>query len=37
MVYANDQWVQLPVRSLYDSQMMLAAINAAKGEYERGL
>ena len=37
MVYANDQWVQLPVRDLYDSQIMAMAINAAKDMYEKGL
>lgn len=36
MVYANDQWVQLPVRDLYDSQIMAMAINAAKDMYEKG-
>lgn len=34
MVYANDQWIQLPVRDLYDSNIMLAAINAAKDQYD---
>ena len=37
MVYANDQWVQLPVRDLYDSQIMAMAINAAKDMYDKGL
>lgn len=36
MVYANDQWVQLPTRDLYDTQMMAIAINAAKDMYEKG-
>ena len=36
MVYAYDQWAQLPVRDLYDSQMMAMAINAAKDMYEKG-
>ena len=36
MVYANDQWVQLPVRDLYDTQVMAMAINAAKDMYEKG-
>lgn len=36
MVYAGDQWVQLPVRDLYDTQMMAIAINAAKDMYEKG-
>lgn len=36
MVYAYDQWAQLPVRDLYDSQVMAMAINAAKDMYEKG-
>lgn len=36
MVYANDQWVQLPTKDLYDSQIMAIAINAAKDMYEKG-
>lgn len=36
MVYAYDQWAQLPVRDLYDTQMMLASINAYKDMYEKG-
>ena len=36
MVYANDQWVQLPTKDLYDTQMMAIAINAAKDMYEKG-
>lgn len=36
MVYSRDQWIQLPVRDLYDSQIMLASINAARDMYERG-
>lgn len=36
MVYANDQWVQLPTKDLYDSQIMAMAINAAKDMYEKG-
>ena len=35
MVYANDQWIQLPVRDLYDSQMMLASIQAAREMYNQ--
>jgi beta-lactamase class A len=27
----------MPVRDLYDSQMMMASINAAKDMYEKGL
>lgn len=37
MIYAKDQWIQMPVRDLYDSQMMMASINAAKDMYEKGL
>ena len=36
MVYAGDQWVQLPTRDLYDTQMMAMAINAAKDMYDKG-
>lgn len=36
MVYANDQWIQLPTRDLYDTQIMAMAINAAKDMYEKG-
>ena len=37
MVYSRDQWIQLPVRDLYDSQIMLASINAAKDIYQQGV
>ena len=37
MVYAYDQWAQLPVKDLYDSQLMLASVNAARDMYEKGL
>lgn len=36
MTYAYDQWAQMPVRDLYDTQMMAMAINAAKDMYEKG-
>lgn len=36
MVYANDQWIQLPTRDLYDTQIMAMAINAARDMYEKG-
>ena len=36
MIYANDQWIQLPVKDLYDTQMMLTSINVAKDLYEKG-
>ena len=35
MVYAYDQWAQMPIRDLYDTQMMLASVNAAKDMYEK--
>lgn len=34
--YAYDNWVQLPTRDLYDTQIMAMAINAAKDMYEKG-
>ena len=37
MIYARDQWVQLPVKDIYDSQIMMASINAAKDMYEKGV
>ena len=37
MIYSRDQWVQLPVRDLYDSQIMMASINAARDMYQRGV
>ena len=36
MIYAYDDWVQAPVQSLYDTQMMAMAINAAKDMCDRG-
>ena len=36
MIYAYDQAIQLPVRDIYDTQIMMASINAAKDMYERG-
>lgn len=35
MVYAYDQWVPLPTKDLYDTQLMLASINAAKDMYDK--
>lgn len=35
MVYAYDQWAQMPVKDLYDTQMMLAHVAAAKDMYEK--
>lgn len=37
MIYANDQWIQLPTRDLYDTSIMMASINAAKDMYEKGV
>lgn len=37
MIYSKDQWIQLPIKDLYDSQIMLASINAARDMYEKGL
>lgn len=37
MIYAYDQALQMPIRDLYDSQMMATAIGAAKDMYEKGL
>ena len=37
MVYAKDQWVQLPTKDLYDSQIMMASIGAAKDMYDKGV
>ena len=36
MIYAYDDWVQAPTQSLYDTQMMAMAVNAAKDMYEKG-
>lgn len=36
MVFAGDQWLQMPVRDLYDTQMMSMALNAAKDMYDKG-
>lgn len=36
MIYAYDDWVQAPAQSLYDTQMMAMAVNAAKDMYEKG-
>lgn len=37
MIYANDQWIQLPTRDIYDTSIMMASINAAKDMYEKGV
>ena len=36
MTYAYDNWIQLPTRDLYDTQVMAMAINAARDMYEKG-
>lgn len=36
MIYAYDSAIQLPVRDIYDTQLMMASINAARDMYERG-
>lgn len=36
MIYGYDEAIQLPVKDLYDSQIMIASINAAKQMYEKG-
>ena len=36
MIYAKDQWIQLPTRDLYDTQIMMASINAARDMYNKG-
>lgn len=36
MVFAGDQWVQLPVRDLYDTGVMQMALAAAKDMYDKG-
>lgn len=34
--YAYDNWIQLPTKDLYDTQVMAMAINAARDMYEKG-
>ena len=36
MVYAYDRAIPLPVKDLYDTQVMAMSINAAKDMYEKG-
>lgn len=36
MIYAGDPWVQMPIKDLYDTQIMAMSINAAKDMYEKG-
>lgn len=35
MIYAYDKGIQLPISSIYDTQMMLAQVAAAKDMYEK--
>lgn len=37
MIYAYDKWTPMPTKDLFDTQMMLASVNAAKDMYEKGL
>lgn len=37
MIYAYDKAAQIPLVDLYDTQMMLAEVAAAKDMYEKGL
>lgn len=36
MIYAGDEVVPMPVKDLYDTQIMAMSINAAKDMYEKG-
>ena len=36
MIYAGDQWIQYPVKDLYDKGLMQMSIAAAKDIYEKG-
>lgn len=36
MIYAYDQWAQMPTKDIYDTQLMAMAINAARDMYNRG-
>lgn len=36
MVYAYDRAIPLPVKDLYDTQVMAMSISAAKDMYEKG-
>ena len=36
MIYAGDQWIQYPVKDLYDKAIMQMAISTAKDMYEKG-
>ena len=34
MIYAYDQWAQMPTKDIYDTQMMAMAMNYAKDKYD---
>lgn len=36
MIYAGDQWIQYPVKDLYDKTIMQMSIAAARDMYEKG-
>ena len=36
MIYAGDQWIQYPVKDLYDKAIMQMSIAAARDMYEKG-
>lgn len=35
MIYSRDQWAQLPTRDLYNTNVMMAAVSAAKDMYDK--
>lgn len=37
MIYSYDKAAQIPLMDLYDTQMILASVNAARDMYEKGL
>jgi len=37
MIYAGDEYVPLPTKDLYDTQMMMAAISAVKDRYDKAV
>lgn len=36
MIHPGEQWVDLPIQNVYNTQMMMAAVNVAKDMYEKG-
>ena len=36
MIVSGDQWIQYPIKDLYDKQLMAMSINAARDMYEKG-